>query len=143
MVGSFMLVEKAMFPMGKMEIFSGAPLSCSEERGRFSTFDRWLQPGLPLLPHRLQRHRIYQGRSAYIGAVRNVGNPIWVWVKMRPPGERRCWSMFSFTGVPIWVRTFDPRPFVMEVLKFKTPETVCYNSYNPVQKLASARFGHR
>ena len=34
----------------------------------------------------------------------------WVWVKMKPPGDRRFWSMFPLTRVPFWVYIFDPPP---------------------------------
>ena len=32
---------------------------------------------------------------------------IWVWVKIKPPGD----SMFPFTRVSFWVHIFDPQPF--------------------------------
>ena len=28
---------------------------------------------------------------------------IWVWLKIKPPGDRRFWSMVPFTRVPFWV----------------------------------------
>ena len=34
----------------------------------------------------------------------------WVWLKIKPPGDRRFWSMFLFTWVPFWVPIFDPQP---------------------------------
>ena len=36
---------------------------------------------------------------------------IWVWVKIKPPGDRRFWSMFPLTRVPFGVPIFDPLPF--------------------------------
>ena len=34
----------------------------------------------------------------------------WVWVKIKPPGDRRFWSRFPFTRVPFEVPIFDPHP---------------------------------
>ena len=34
----------------------------------------------------------------------------WVWVKIKPPGDRRCWSMFPLARVPFGVPIFDPQP---------------------------------
>ena len=34
----------------------------------------------------------------------------WVWVKMKPPGDRRFWSMCTLTRVPFGVPIFDPQP---------------------------------
>ena len=28
----------------------------------------------------------------------------WVWVKIKPPGDRRFWSMFPLTRVPFWAQ---------------------------------------
>ena len=36
---------------------------------------------------------------------------VWVWVKIKPPGDRRFWSMFPFTMIPFWVHIFDPQPY--------------------------------
>ena len=30
--------------------------------------------------------------------------------QIKPPGDRRFWSMFPFTGVPFWVPIFDQQP---------------------------------
>ena len=35
----------------------------------------------------------------------------WVWVNIKPPEDRRFWSMYLFTRVPFWVPIFDPQPF--------------------------------
>ena len=35
----------------------------------------------------------------------------WVWVKIKPTGDRRFWSMFPLARVPFWVPMFDPQPF--------------------------------
>ena len=35
---------------------------------------------------------------------------IWVGVKIKPPGDRRFWSMFPLTRAPCWVPFFDPHP---------------------------------
>ena len=32
----------------------------------------------------------------------------WVWVQMKPPGDRRLQSLAPFTRVPFWVRISDP-----------------------------------
>ena len=34
----------------------------------------------------------------------------WVWVKIKPPGDRRFWSMLPLTRVPFWVPILDPLP---------------------------------
>ena len=34
----------------------------------------------------------------------------WVWVKIKPPGDHRFWSMLPFTRIPFWVHSFDPQP---------------------------------
>ena len=35
----------------------------------------------------------------------------WVWVKIKPPGDRRFWSMFPLTRVPFGgYPIFDPQP---------------------------------
>ena len=36
---------------------------------------------------------------------------IWVWVTIKPTGDRRFWSMFPLTRVPFGVPIFDPQPF--------------------------------
>ena len=33
---------------------------------------------------------------------------IWVWVKIKPPGDRRFWSMFLFTRVPCYLCLTQP-----------------------------------
>ena len=33
--------------------------------------------------------------------------PIWVWVKIKAPGDRRFWSMFPLTRVRFWAPIFD------------------------------------
>ena len=47
---------------------------------------------------------------------------IWVWVKIKPPGDRRFWSMFPLTRVPFWVQIFDPPPD----LRFHMPRMIYY-----------------
>ena len=37
---------------------------------------------------------------------------IWVWVKIKPTGARRFWSMFPLARVPFWVPICDPQPYV-------------------------------
>ena len=37
--------------------------------------------------------------------------PIWVWVKIQPPGDRGFWSMLPLTRVPFWVPICDPHPY--------------------------------
>ena len=37
---------------------------------------------------------------------------IWVWVKIKPPGDRRFWPTLPLVWVPVWVRIFDPQPYV-------------------------------
>ena len=37
---------------------------------------------------------------------------MWVWVKIKPPGDRRFWSMFPLTRVPLWFLIFEPHPCV-------------------------------
>ena len=37
-----------------------------------------------------------------------VFGPIWVWLKIKQEGLRRCWSMFPLTRVPCWVPIFEP-----------------------------------
>ena len=44
---------------------------------------------------------------------------IWVGVNMTPPGDRRFWSLFPFTRVPVRVPIFDPRPYRHQFLKGK------------------------
>ena len=34
----------------------------------------------------------------------------WVWVKVKPPQNRRFWSMCPLTGVPFGEPIFDPLP---------------------------------
>ena len=34
----------------------------------------------------------------------------WVWVKIKPPGDRRFLSLFPFAKVPFWVPISDPQP---------------------------------
>ena len=36
----------------------------------------------------------------------------WVWVKIKPPGDRRLLSLFPFTRVPVGVPIFVPQPRV-------------------------------
>ena len=40
----------------------------------------------------------------------------WVWVKINPPGDRRFWSMFPLTRVPVGVPMFDPQPGFSEAV---------------------------
>ena len=40
-----------------------------------------------------------------------VAEYIWVWVKIKPSGDRRFWSFLLFTRVPFWVPIPDPQPF--------------------------------
>ena len=50
--------------------------------------------------------------------VRKEKPPLWVWVKIKPPGDRRFESLFPFTRVTCWVPIFDPHPFwVLLVLR--------------------------
>ena len=35
-----------------------------------------------------------------------------LWVKIKPPGDRRFWSLVPFSRVPFWVPIFDPQPGV-------------------------------
>ena len=37
--------------------------------------------------------------------------PFMVWVKTKPTGDGRFWSLVPFTKVPIWYRFFEPQPF--------------------------------
>ena len=37
---------------------------------------------------------------------------IWLWLKIKELGLRRCWSMFPLTRVPFWYRFFEPQLFV-------------------------------
>ena len=37
---------------------------------------------------------------------------IWVWLKIKQEGLRRCWSMFPLTRVPFWHRVFEPQPYM-------------------------------
>ena len=39
-----------------------------------------------------------------------LSGAIWVWVKLKPIGDRRFWSIFPFARVPFWVPIFDPQP---------------------------------
>ena len=39
---------------------------------------------------------------------------IWVWVKIKPPGDHTFWSMLPLTRVPFWVPIFDPQPYKVE-----------------------------
>ena len=41
----------------------------------------------------------------------NKHHPIWLWVKIKPPGDRRFWSIFPFTRVPFWAPIVDPQPY--------------------------------
>ena len=34
----------------------------------------------------------------------------WVWVKIKPAGDHRFWSLVPFTRVPFRVPIFDPQP---------------------------------
>ena len=36
---------------------------------------------------------------------------IWEWVKIKPTGDSRFWSMFPFAKNPFWVPIFDPQPY--------------------------------
>ena len=45
-----------------------------------------------------------------VGGWRAGQNPTWVWVKIKPPGDHRFWSMLPLTRVPFWVPIFDPQP---------------------------------
>ena len=38
------------------------------------------------------------------------GSSTWVWVKIKPPVDRRFFALFPFTRVPFWVPIFDPHP---------------------------------
>ena len=46
----------------------------------------------------------------------NGVNIIWVWVKIKPPGDYRFWSMLPLARVPFGVPIFDPQPFVGSVV---------------------------
>ena len=46
----------------------------------------------------------------------SAGAAIWVWVKMKPPADRRFWSMFPLTRVLLWVHSFDPESYMAEQL---------------------------
>ena len=37
---------------------------------------------------------------------------MWVWLKTKQEGLRRCWSMFLLARVPFWYRFFEPQPCV-------------------------------
>ena len=42
------------------------------------------------------------------------GKPcIWVWLKIKQDGLRRCWSMFPLTKVLFWYRFFEPQPYFL------------------------------
>ena len=50
-------------------------------------------------------------RDANFGAPRKftimyLGFEIWVWLKIKQEGLRRCWSMFPLARVPFWVPVF-------------------------------------
>ena len=36
---------------------------------------------------------------------------VWVWVKIKPPGDRLSLSWVPFTRVPCWVPIVDPQPY--------------------------------
>ena len=36
--------------------------------------------------------------------------PKWVWLKIKPEGLRRFWSMFPLARVPFWYRLLEPQP---------------------------------
>ena len=44
----------------------------------------------------------------------NFSNPIWVWVKIKPPGigPQILVHVSIYQGKPFWVHIFDPQPFV-------------------------------
>ena len=48
--------------------------------------------------------------------------PTWVWVKMKPPGDRRFWSMLPLTRVPFGVPIFDPQPHDRGEFPFSHPQ---------------------
>ena len=72
-----------------------------------------------------QFSRQFQGPAPHLAALercaldewhraRSKGHPhlvsfpfIWVWVKIKPPGDRRFWFMCPFTRIPFWVHVFD------------------------------------
>ena len=42
----------------------------------------------------------------------------WVWVKIKPLGDRRFWSMFPLTRVPFGVPILDPQPTAVDSYLF-------------------------
>ena len=46
-------------------------------------------------------------------AKRQFTLPNWVWVKTKPPGDRRFLSMFPLARISFWVPFFDPQPILL------------------------------
>ena len=54
------------------------------------------------------RRRFAPTRSVWRQWMRII--PMWVWVKIKPAGDRLFSSWAPFTRVPCWVPMFDPQP---------------------------------
>ena len=72
-----------------------------------------------------------QAALVALGAVRQKGSGkaagllsrgffMWVWVKTKPAGDHRVWSMLPLTRVPFWVPMFDPQPCHYMAMNFKS-----------------------
>ena len=57
-------------------------------------------------------YELQQGRGAEDGGNDQASSSDFdqIWVKTKPPGDRRFWSMFPLTRVPFGVPIFDPQP---------------------------------
>ena len=88
--------------------------------------------------------QILNGTLKHTASIREspFGRPVWVpnqgvWVKIKPPGDRRFWSMFPLTRGPFWVHIFDPQPLEEFVtarqsrLKAKVTSPSCGTSQAP------------
>ena len=50
--------------------------------------------------------KIIEGSSHSLPQRKQPDFPIWVWLKTKQAGLRRCWSMFPLTRIPFWVPGF-------------------------------------
>ena len=58
---------------------------------------------------------VERGDSGHLAAAFEPIGKTWVWVKIKPPGDRRFWSMLPVTRVLFWVPIFDPQPHEQHV----------------------------
>ena len=66
-------------------------------------------------PQRLTSGSTVRSVLLDVGEVLRAAKLRWVWVKIKPPGDRKFWSLVPFTRFPFKVPIFDPQPDAFSV----------------------------